>query len=118
MDMDTAIMCGMIVNELVSNSLKHAFPLQQEGSIRIQAHKNDHELSITVADNGIGLPEYFDLEKAESLGIKLVNTFIEQVSGQIIINSGAGTEFQIKIPFKSPMDQVGNSHNNVVKSAK
>jgi PAS domain S-box-containing protein len=117
-DMDTAIMCGMIVNELVSNSLKHAFPLLQEGAIRIQAQRDANELSITVADDGVGLPDYFDLEKAESLGIKLVNTFIEQVSGKININSGVGTEFQIKIPLKSPMDQVVNSNKNIAKSAK
>jgi two-component sensor histidine kinase len=71
-----------------------------------------------VADNGIGLPEYFDLEKAESLGIKLVNTFIEQVSGQIKINSGVGTEFQIKIPIIPPMDQGLNYNKNIAKSAK
>jgi two-component sensor histidine kinase len=71
-----------------------------------------------VADNGVGLPEYFDMEKAESLGIKLVNTFIEQVSGQINIKSGVGTEFQIKIPLTPPMDQVVNSSKNFAKSAK
>lgn len=117
-DMDTAIMCGMIVNELVSNSLKHAFPLQQEGTILIQARRDSNELSISVADDGVGLPEYFDLEKAESLGIKLVNTFIEQVSGQIEINSEGGTEFQITIPLTQPMDQVVKSNKNVAKSAK
>jgi PAS domain S-box-containing protein len=117
-DMDTAIMCGMIVNELVSNSLKHAFPLQQEGNIRIQAQRDSNELSITVTDDGIGLPEYFDLEKSESLGIKLVNTFIEQVSGQINIKSDLGTEFQIKIPLTQQMDQIVNSSKNIAKSAK
>jgi len=117
-DMDTAIMCGMIVNELVSNSLKHAFPLLREGTILIQAHRDANELSITVADDGIGLPEYFDLEKAESLGIKLVNTFIEQVNGRIKIKDDMGTEFQIKMPLNQPMAQVANSNKNIAKSAK
>lgn len=117
-DMDTAIMGGMIVNELVSNSIKHAFPIQKEGTIRIQAHRDANELSITVSDDGIGLPEYFDLEKTESLGIKLVNTFIEQVSGQIEINGDVGTEFQIKIPLTQPMDQILGYNKNIAKSAK
>ncbi len=117
-DMDTAIMCGMIVNELVSNSIKHAFPLQKEGIIRIQAHRDANELSITISDDGIGLPEYFDLEKTESLGIKLVNTFVEQVSGKIEIIGEVGTEFQIKIPITQPMDQILNSNKNIAKSAK
>ena len=71
-----------------------------------------------MADDGIGLPEYFDLEKAESLGIKLVNTFIEQVNGRIKIKDDMGTEFQIKMPLNQPMAQVVNSNKNIAKSAK
>lgn len=103
LDMDTAIPLGIIVNELVSNSLKHAFTEKQEGKIRIQLfreEKNDeiHKLlfSLTVSDNGKGIPENIELESVESLGLQLVNILVDQLDGEIELKRGQGTEFTIK----------------------
>ncbi|HMK54978.1 MAG TPA: PAS domain S-box protein [Methanobacteriaceae archaeon] len=100
LDMDSTVMCGLIVNELISNSLKHAFP-GKEGNITVEVLKDSEELEITVSDDGVGLPSSFDFQNAESLGIQLVRTFIDQVSGSVKINGDRGTKFEIKIPLDS-----------------
>ncbi|MDP3012756.1 MAG: histidine kinase dimerization/phosphoacceptor domain -containing protein, partial [Candidatus Subteraquimicrobiales bacterium] len=101
LDMDATVMCGLIVNELVSNSLKHAFPGTKEGNISVEASKDAEELKMTVADDGVGLPKNFQFEDAESLGIQLVKTFIGQLGGDITIYGDKGTIFDIKIPLNS-----------------
>jgi PAS domain S-box-containing protein len=93
---DTAIPCGLIINELVSNSLKHAFPGGTGGSINIRLRPAGHErLTLTVADDGVGLPEGFDVRDTPSLGLQLVNTLARQLGGEVSVNGGAGAEFSI-----------------------
>lgn len=93
---DTAIPCGLIINELVSNSLKHAFPGGGGGSINIRLRPADAErLTLTVADDGIGLPEGFDARRTSSLGLQLVNTLARQLGGEVLVGRGAGAEFSI-----------------------
>jgi len=101
-DMDTAIPLGIIVNELVSNSLKHAFTENQEGEIRIKFCKEEenseiHEsfFSLTISDNGKGIPENIEMESLESLGLQLVITLVDQLEGEIEIKQEQGTEFRI-----------------------
>ena len=101
-DMDTAIPLGIIVNELVSNSLKHAFTENKEGKIRIRLcreEKNNeiHEslFSLTISDNGKGFPENIELESAESLGLQLVSILVDQLDGKIELRRAPGTEFRI-----------------------
>lgn len=93
---DTAIPCGLIINELVSNALKHAFP-DGEGEIEIKFCKIDeHEAALLVKDNGIGIAEDVDFRKTESLGLQLVTLLVEeQLGGCIVLDRSGGTEFCI-----------------------
>ncbi|XGV96505.1 MAG: PAS domain S-box protein [Leptolyngbya sp. BL-A-14] len=96
LDIDTAIPCGLIINELLSNALKYAFPNGQRGEIQVifQAHQ-DQTLSLCVQDNGIGLPQDFNLKQAKTLGITLVKGLVKQLKGTLDINSHQGTAFEI-----------------------
>ncbi|MEE9401297.1 MAG: histidine kinase dimerization/phosphoacceptor domain -containing protein, partial [Dehalococcoidia bacterium] len=100
LDIDTAIPCGLIINELVSNSLKHAFPAgkargDRESEIRIGLRAHDNKLTLVVSDNGVGLPGDLDFRNTESLGLHLVNTLTRQVEGTIELDRSGGTAFQI-----------------------
>ena len=96
LNLDTSIPCGLIINEVVSNSLKYAFHGREKGVIRIGFSKlSDGKLKLIVSDNGIGLPDNFDIENAESLGLQLVTTLVTQVSGELKIDSSNGTRFTI-----------------------
>jgi two-component sensor histidine kinase len=93
---DTAIPCGLIVNELVTNSLKHAFPDGRSGSIRVRARWGPADwLTLSVQDNGIGLPENLDVRRSGSLGLDLVSTLTRQLRAKSEIKREAGTTFEI-----------------------
>ena len=91
---DTAIPCGLIINELVSNSLKHAFP-DKQGEILVNLHRDDGKFTLTVSDNGVGFPEHVDFRNTDSLGLQLVCTLTDQLDGAIELNRTGGTEFKI-----------------------
>jgi two-component sensor histidine kinase len=129
--MDTAVPLGIIINELVSNSLKHAFIKGHEGKIYIELHSSEEypvwqgessrdtdnkmpgnknsgtagsrevtknrrdKLTLTVKDNGIGFPEKLDFRKTTSLGLQLVTTLVDQIEGNIELDTTTGTEFKI-----------------------
>jgi two-component sensor histidine kinase len=97
LSIDTAIPCGLIINELVSNSLKHAFLTDsQDNEISISiCLMNDNQFKLTVSDNGVGFPGDIDFQNTESLGLQLVCTFTEQLEGGIELDSSAGTSFTI-----------------------
>jgi two-component sensor histidine kinase len=91
---DTVIPCGMIINELVSNSLKHAFPDGREGRITIAMKKRDDEFILTVEDNGIGIDSRADVRKFNSLGLGLVFSLAEkQLNGRVELDIADGTSF-------------------------
>lgn len=93
---DSAIPCGLIISELVSNSLKHAFNGNMYGDIRISLRKNGDTFKLIVGDNGIGFPENVDFRNTESLGLRLVTLITEnQLNGEINLNRNKGTEFNI-----------------------
>jgi PAS domain S-box-containing protein len=93
---DTAVPCGLILNELVTNALKHAFPYSQSGEIRVELRAvNAGWFQLIVADNGIGLPASFDFKATSSLGLYLVNSLVKQLNGNINLNQNQGTEFRI-----------------------
>ena len=93
---DAAIPCGLIISELVSNSLKHAFPDNTGGGIRISLSRTDDTVKLIISDNGIGLPEAVDFRNTESLGLRLVTILTEnQLNGEINLNRNNGTEFNI-----------------------
>ena len=96
---DQAIPCGLIINELISNSLKHAFPAGRKGEIRIDFHSaagSNYELII--GDTGVGFPRGFDFRKAESAGLQLLCTLIDQLGGAIEDRKGSGVQFRIRFP--------------------
>jgi two-component sensor histidine kinase len=94
--LDTAIPCGLMINELVSNSLKHAFTDGKEGEIRIELHSDSEgECTLMVSDDGVGLPKDLDFRETESLGLQLVNTLVDQLEGTIELNRSDGTTFEI-----------------------
>ena len=99
LQIDTAIPCGLIVNELVSNSLKHAFVNNQQGEIQIEFYSDSYNsLTLIVRDNGIGIPQDFDIETTQSLGLTLVQGLVEQLEGTMEIKRSRGTEFKITFP--------------------
>jgi len=94
--LDAAIHCGLIINELISNSLKYAFPSGKEGEIRIDLYRNDNNhFILTVSDNGIGFPKDLDFHNTTSLGLQIVIALINQLGGTIELNREGGTEFKI-----------------------
>jgi PAS domain S-box-containing protein len=97
LDINTSIPCGLIINELVSNSLKHGFPDQSGGGkIHIELKTlGEKQFQLMVSDNGIGLPEEIGTEKPQSLGLQLVHMLVEQLQGKIAIDKTKGVSFQI-----------------------
>lgn len=97
LDIDVAIPCGLIINELVTNSLKHAFPVENKmkGKIHVNFHSGDKKTILIVADNGTGFPESFELGYVETSGLRLVNKLVKQLKGKIELNINGGTEFKI-----------------------
>jgi PAS domain S-box-containing protein len=99
LEIETAIPCSLIINELVSNSLKYAFPANRQGEIAIEFHANsDHTMTLIVRDNGIGILEEFDIATTTSLGLTLVQGLVEQLEGMLELNRSQGTEFKITFP--------------------
>jgi len=94
-DVDTAIPLGLIVNELISNSLKQGFPDGRSGEIKIKFHHYHDKLQLIVKDNGIGLSGKLDYKNTDSLGLQLVNLLTGQIDGELEVNMNGGTEFII-----------------------
>jgi two-component sensor histidine kinase len=100
LSIETAVPCGLVVNELLSNALKHAFPSGRGGSIRVQLDKQDDgSIALRLRDDGIGLPPAFDLDRTETLGLRLVQGLVQQIDGTIIIERPeAGAAFSVVFP--------------------
>ncbi len=98
LEIDSAIPCGLIINEILSNSFKHAFPEDMKGVIVIDFDLVDDKFILTVSDNGAGFPEEFVLEKSNSLGMLLINTLVVQLDGEIKLDKKNGTSFNIVFP--------------------
>ena len=99
---DTAIPCGLIINELFTNSLKYAFPIDKfkdkKGEICIECHSNNTEHTLVFSDNGVGLPEDIDIQETKTMGLDMIVSLVKQLKGTIEFNRDNGTEF--KISFK------------------
>ena len=104
LNVNTAIPCGLIVNELISNALKHAFPDGRRGEVAVELHRNEGgEFLLRVRDNGVGFPKTLDFRRTETLGMQIVVTLVDQIDGTIEMGASGGTDFQIRfkeIPYK------------------
>lgn len=101
-DVDAAVQCGLIISELVSNSLKYAFPGGRQGEIKIEAIQHpDGLVDLTVADNGIGLESEFDWSTAKTLGWRLVQSLSEQLGATIEVKSRGGTEVRLRFAARA-----------------
>jgi PAS domain S-box-containing protein len=96
LDINTAIPLGLIVNELVSNSMKHAFPDNESGIINIKFMLDQGNYTMIVSDNGVGFPDGYDIKDSDSLGLKIVNSLTEQIEGKIKVEVSNGTKFTIE----------------------
>ena len=99
LEVDMAVPCGLIVNELVNNALKYAFPSQREGRICICVHRSaGGEFTLTIRDNGVGLSAEVDFFHTETLGLQLVNTLVKQLNGRLEVDCSDGTGIEITFP--------------------
>jgi len=95
LSLDQAIPCGLIVNELVSNALKYAFPDNAPGEIFMVLKEKKGKIELRISDDGIGLPESLDVENSDTLGLQLVYTLIDQLDANISVTSKKGTKYLI-----------------------
>jgi PAS domain S-box-containing protein len=99
---DLAIPCGLIVNELLTNALKHAFVGRSEGHIHVAFRQAEENLvELTVTDDGIGLPPCVDIRTVESMGLTLVSSLTQQLQGTIDVDRSSGTCFHLKFPLRN-----------------
>lgn len=97
-DMKRAVSIGLILNELITNALKYAYPAGSKGEIRIDLEKSDGEIMLCISDDGTGMPDGYKLKTADSLGIRLVRMLTEQLGGSLNIESKKGTS--VSLTFK------------------
>jgi two-component sensor histidine kinase len=107
MSIETAIPCGLVMSEIVTNSLKYAFPrtfscMEIRGepcTITLTMHREGSDYLLTIADNGIGIPEGIDATMSHSLGLFLIRFIVEhQLRGNLLISTAAGTAYTIRFP--------------------
>ncbi len=102
LSVETAVPLGLIINELVSNAYKHAFPDGRSGRITIQLVQiEDHEMNLIVQDDGIGFPKDIDFRRSPSLGLTIIMTLVDQLRGQIELDRQNGARFELIIPLDS-----------------
>jgi len=94
-DINTVVPLGLIVNELVTNSMKYAFPGDASGYVKVEFYRKNEKIVLRVSDNGIGFPEDLDYKNTSSLGLQLVNSLTSQIDGEIELNTNQGTTFTI-----------------------
>ncbi len=100
-DINTSIPLGLIINEIITNALKHAFPNEMPGSILISFHRAADKLKLEVADDGIGFPKDLDYKNTSSMGLQLVNSLSNQIDAELTVVMEKGTSFQITFPEKT-----------------
>ncbi|PKL69945.1 MAG: hypothetical protein CVV30_00800 [Methanomicrobiales archaeon HGW-Methanomicrobiales-1] len=99
-DINAAVPLGLLMNELVSNALKHAFPDERKGTIRISGGDTGDLITLAVQDDGIGMPADLDWKNTTSLGMRLVTSLVDQVDGTITLDSNEGTTFTVTLKRK------------------
>jgi two-component sensor histidine kinase len=107
LDLDTAIPCGLIITELFTNAMKHAFVGREHSPhdvcrLWVEFRVQEGRGSLVIRDNGIGLPEDFDLTRSASLGLQLVALLTQQLRGQLTVTQAGGARFAIEFPLLTP----------------
>jgi len=106
LDINTALPCGLILNELISNALKHAFPAGRKGVLMIRLRRGkDGAVELRIADNGVGFPKRLDFRRTESLGLQIVNLLVGQLEGTIKLAGKNGTAFTVA--FREMKQELG-----------
>ena len=102
LDLEKAIPCGLILNELITNSLKYAFPDGKNGEIRVSSQTEKGKIKLSVSDNGIGLQGNLNFHRTKSLGLQLVHLLVEHdLHGDIVLEKKSGTKYCIEFPVSS-----------------
>jgi len=108
LDINQAIPLGLITNELLSNCLKYAFSGRQEGLVTITLKKKDNIIKLSIVDNGVGIPDDFDLEGSDTLGLQLVRSLTEQLHGEFNYSNEDGTNFKLQFSESDPLSLTDN----------
>ncbi len=95
LNINQAIPCSLLLNELIVNAYKHAFDNGAGGNIYVKTHKNEDTIHLYVKDDGVGLPQDFELDDANSLGMTLINTLTQQLNGEISMKNENGAIFEV-----------------------
>jgi len=98
LDVDVVIPLGLILNELITNSLKYAFEEKEKGAIQMSLKKEEQGLRLKLSDNGKGLPDNFNFEQLSSLGFRLIKAFAQKLEASLNITSKKGTQVELFIP--------------------
>jgi two-component sensor histidine kinase len=98
---DKAIPCGLLLNELITNALKHAFRDRHDGALRVELARSDRNIRLVVSDNGVGLPSDLDIRGTRSLGLRLVNTLVRQLRATLATGGGEGARFELNFAVES-----------------
>jgi PAS domain S-box-containing protein len=96
---DTAIPCGLLINELVTNSIKHAFPDDRQGTVEISATRESGRINLSVADDGVGLPDTMDFTSEDTLGVTIIRALTDQIDGMLTVDRVGGTRITISFPL-------------------
>jgi len=98
---DKAIPCGLLLNELITNALKHAFKDGRRGVLQVELFRAGARVHLVVSDNGVGLPAGFDVQRSGSLGLQLVSTLAEQLDASLTITSRGGARFEVAFDMEN-----------------
>jgi two-component sensor histidine kinase len=98
LSMTSAIPCGLIVNEVLTNALKYAFPDNKEGELRIKLGIENNNVKLLLADDGVGIPESINLDNTDTLGMKLIQILTDQLNGTIELDRKGGTRYNLRFP--------------------
>ena len=102
LDLEKAIPCGLLLNELITNSLKYAFPKNRKGKLWIKLVHQEDKMILTIGDDGVGIPKGFNFETSQSLGLQLVNLLaVHDLQGSIEFERNKGTRFHIEFPVQT-----------------
>lgn len=118
LSLDQAIPCGLIVNELITNALKHGFPQERVGLVAIAlTTRPDGKIVLSVSNDGVGLPAQFNLKQTRSMGLRLVTSLVEQLEGTLELDQGELTTFRIIFEAALPSDEAYSSGTSPLPSA-